>query len=62
MTRAKKDWEIVVRIRTPEDLTIAQIGREIKTLINDQCNWLGKLEAGDIRAVRVTSMKRIPKT
>ena len=40
MTRRKNTIEVTIRIRVPAELTGPQVQREIKTLINDQTNWL----------------------
>lgn len=66
MTRRKVDLEITIRVRAPVELTGPQVSREIKTLINNQSNWLTfygenqqELSPGDIRAVSVSRIKRV---
>ena len=52
MTKTKKKTHLVmVRVSAPADLTAAQVRREVRTLINDQCNHMAEPE--DIRAKRV---------
>lgn len=68
MTRRKNDLEITIRVRVPAELTGPQIKREIRTLINDQTNWLThygddkqfELSPGDIRVSSVGRIKRLP--
>lgn len=67
MSRRKHALEVTIRVRVPSELTGPQVQREIKTLFNDQTNWLShygddrqyELSPGDIRVTSVGRIKRI---
>jgi hypothetical protein len=52
----KKNHYVLVRVSAPDDMTEAQVRREVRSLINDQCNH--SAEEGDIRAAKVS---KVPK-
>lgn len=44
----RKEVTLLVRVTVPADMTKTDAAREVRTLINDQCNW--SAEPGDVRA------------
>lgn len=50
----RKTIEILIAIRVPESMTAKEVQREIKSLINDQCNYIA-----DPEDLRVLSSKMV---
>ncbi len=50
----KKTHYVLVKVSAPEDLTAAQVRREVRTLINEQCNYVA--DETDIRAAKVAAV------
>lgn len=61
MTRKRITFAVTVSV--PDWMTKAQVSREVRSLINEQCNWMSAgplgepLDDGDIRAVAVKATK-----
>ncbi len=51
----RKTHYVLVRVSAPKDMTAVQVRREVRSLINDQCNH--SADEGDIRATKVA---RVP--
>lgn len=52
MAAKKKSHYVLVRVTAPDDMRAADVRREVRTLINEQCNY--SADPGDIRAAAVT--------
>ncbi len=47
---------VLVRVKAPDDMPAAQVRREIRSLINDQCNH--SADEGDLRAAKVSPVPK----
>ena len=52
----KKTHHVLVRITAPDDMPAAQVRREVRYLINDQCN--DSADEGDLRAAKVSPVPK----
>lgn len=52
----KKTHYVLVKIKAPEDMPAAQVRREVRTLINEQCNHSADPE--DLRATKVVPVPK----
>lgn len=48
----RKTHYVLVRVSAPEDMRAVQVRRELRSLINDQCNH--SANEGEIRAAKVS--------
>lgn len=61
---SKKRIALAVTVSAPDWMTKAQASREVRTLINEQCNWMSagpygeQVDEGTVRAVAVKPMKK----
>lgn len=56
MAAKKKSHYVLVRVSAPGDMSAADVRREVRTLINEQCNY--SADVGDIRAASVTPVPK----
>lgn len=56
MASKKKTHYVLVRVKAPDDMRAVDVRREVRTLINEQCNY--KADPGDIRAAAVTPVPK----
>ncbi|MBO9428163.1 hypothetical protein [Sulfitobacter sp. R18_1] len=52
----KKTHYVLVRVSAPEDMGATQVRKEVRSLINDQCNH--SADEGDIRAAKVSAVPK----
>lgn len=46
-----KTHYVLIRVTAPDDMPAAQVRREVRSLINDQCNY--SANEGDLRVTKV---------
>lgn len=51
MAKKRKTLELLITVSVPTDMRIAQVRKEVKTLVNEQCNY--SADEGDIRIKRI---------
>lgn len=51
MAKRKKILRMLIEVSVPRNMTAIQARREVRTLINEQCNYAA--DYGDVRAAKV---------
>jgi len=49
----RKQIAMIVIVSVPHRLTASDARREVRTLINNQSNWLADIDEGDVKAISV---------
>ncbi|WP_295537622.1 hypothetical protein [uncultured Thioclava sp.] len=56
MAAKKKTHYVLVRVKARDDMSATEVRREVRTLINDQCNY--SAEPDDLRASKVSHVPK----
>lgn len=56
MAAKKKTHYVLLRVKAPEDMSAAEVRREVRSLVNDQCNHSAEPE--DLRATKVSPVPK----
>jgi hypothetical protein len=54
----RKHLMMILTISVPADLTAKEARREVRTLINNQSNWLSRIDENDVKAIKVEAMRQ----
>jgi actin-like ATPase involved in cell morphogenesis len=60
MAAKRKQISMRVTVSVPLDMTAIEARREVRTLINEQCNWLSRIDEGDVKAIAVKPAPKSP--
>lgn len=57
MSKRRKTVTMLVTVSVPVDMPAWEARREVRTLINEQSNWSGEWDQGDVKVRRLRAAK-----